>query len=67
MRKMQQETREQGYTVIPESLAAGFWGIDVQMIRTSEHPVAVIVLIARIVRMSTTRLAAIASPLQGVS
>jgi DNA-binding IclR family transcriptional regulator len=67
LRKMLDETREQGYSVIPGSLAAGFWGIGVPVLRADGHPVAAIVLVASAIRMGTARQAVIASRLQRVS
>lgn len=67
LRKMLEETREQGYSVIPGSLAAGFWGIGVPVLRADGNPVAAIVLVASAIRMSPARQAVIASRLQGVS
>lgn len=67
LRKMLEETREQGYSVIPGSLSPGFWGIGVPVLRADGHPVAAIVLVASAIRMGTARQAVIASRLQRVS
>jgi DNA-binding IclR family transcriptional regulator len=67
LRRMLHETREQGYAVIPGSLAPGFWGIGVPVLRAEGHPVASIVLVASAIRMSTARQAVIGSRLQAVS
>ncbi|MCO5396663.1 IclR family transcriptional regulator [Ralstonia soli] len=66
LRKLIAETREQGYAVIPGTLAPGFWGIGVPVLRDGQ-PVAAIVLNASAVRLSAARQAVIAARLQKVS
>lgn len=62
-----QTTREQGYSVIPGTLAPGFWGIGVPVLKADGEPIAAIVLLASAVRMGYARQAAIAARLQRVS
>lgn len=67
IRRLLNETREQGYSVIPGILAPGFWGIGVPVLRPDGQPVAAIVLITSAVRLSAARQAVIAARLQRVS
>jgi DNA-binding IclR family transcriptional regulator len=65
--KMLGLTREQGYAVIPGTLAPGFWGIGVPVIRPDGQPVAAVVLNALANRLSDARQAIIAARLQRLS
>jgi DNA-binding IclR family transcriptional regulator len=67
VRKMLEETREQGYSVIPGILAPGFWGIGVAVMRPDGQPVAAVVLNALTTRLSEARQAVIAARLQRLS
>ncbi len=67
VRKMLQQTREQGYAVIPGILAPGFWGIGVPVLRPDGQPVAAIVLNTLANRLSDARQAVIAARLQRLS
>jgi DNA-binding IclR family transcriptional regulator len=67
LRRMHDETREQGYSVIPGVLAPGFWGIGVPVLGHDKQAVAAVVLIASAVRLSTARQAVVAARLQRVS
>ena len=64
---MLEETREQGYSVIPGILAPGFWGIGVPVLRPDGQPVAAVVLNALANRLSVARQAVIAARLQRLS
>lgn len=67
VRQMLEETREQGYSVIPGILASGFWGIGVPVLRSDGQPVAAVVLNALVNRLSDARQAVIAARLQRLS
>jgi DNA-binding IclR family transcriptional regulator len=67
VRKMLEETREQGYSVIPGILAPGFWGIGVPVLRPDGQPVAAVVLNSLTHRLSDARQAVIAARLQRLS
>jgi DNA-binding IclR family transcriptional regulator len=67
VRKMLEQTREQGYAVIPGILAPGFWGIGVPVLRPDGQPVAAVVLNSLASRLSEARQAVIAARLQRLS
>jgi DNA-binding IclR family transcriptional regulator len=67
VRRMLSETREQGYAFIPGTLAPGYWGVGVPVLRPDGHPVAAVVLIAIANRMSGARQAVIAGRLRRLS
>jgi DNA-binding IclR family transcriptional regulator len=67
VRKMLEETREQGYAVIPGILAPGFWGIGVPVLRPDGQPIAAVVLNTLATRLSDARQAVIAARLQRLS
>ena len=67
VQRLLHETREQGYSLIPGILAAGYWGIGVPVPGADGQPVAAVVLIAAASRLSGARQAVIASRLQRLS
>lgn len=67
IRKMLDETREQGYAVIPGTISPGFWGIGVPVLRADGQPVAAVVLTALTNRLGAARQAVIAARLQRLS
>ena len=64
VRKLLQQTREQGYSFIPGIIVPGYWGIGVPVLRHDGQPVAAVVLIASAARLSGARQAVIAARLQ---
>ncbi len=64
VQKMLEETRKQGYSLIPGILAPGFWGIGVPVLRPDGQPVAAVVLNALANRLSYARQVVIAARLQ---
>jgi len=67
VRKMLEETRDKGYSVIPGILAPGFWGIGVAVLRPDGQPLAAVVMNALTNRLSDARQAVIAARLQRLS
>jgi DNA-binding IclR family transcriptional regulator len=67
VQRLLEQTREQGYAVIPGILAPGFWGIGVPVLHPDGQPVAAVVLNTLANRLSDARQAVIAARLQRLS